>query len=56
MPGAIIAIGILKLSSSLDSLISLVLIGSTLGLIFAYLVRFCCCLATYRIKYGETVR
>ena len=40
MPGAIIAIGILKLSSSLDSLISLVLIGSTLGLIFAYLVRF----------------
>ena len=40
MPGAIIAIGMLKLSSSINELIPLILIGSTFGLIFSYIVRF----------------
>ena len=40
MPGAIIAIGMLKLNSSINELISLLLIGSTFGLIFSYTVRF----------------
>ena len=40
MPGAIIAIGMLKLSSSINGLIPLVLIGSIFGLIFSYTVRF----------------
>ena len=40
MPGAIIAIGILKLNSSINGMMSLIIIGSTSGLIFAYLVRF----------------
>lgn len=40
MPGAIIAIGILKLSSSINGIIPLMLIGSIFGLIFSYVVRF----------------
>ncbi len=40
IPGAIIAIGMLKLSGSINGLISLSLIGSTFGLIFSYTVRF----------------
>ena len=40
MPGAIIAIGILKLSSSIDGLIPLMLIGSIFGLLLSYIVRF----------------
>ena len=40
MPGAIIAIGILKLNSSIDGFISFMLIGSISGLIFSYVVRF----------------
>ena len=40
MPGAIIAIGILKLSSSINGIIPLMLIGSIFGLIFSYIVRF----------------
>ena len=40
IPGAIIAIGILKLSSAIEGLTSLLLIGSISGLIFSYVVRF----------------
>ena len=40
MPGAIIAIGILKLNSSINGFISFLLIGSISGLIFSYVVRF----------------
>ena len=40
MPGAIIAIGILKLNSSINGFISFMLIGSISGLIFSYVVRF----------------
>ena len=40
MPGAIIAIGVLKLNSSISGIMPLIIIGSTSGLIFAYLVRF----------------
>ena len=40
MPGAIIAIGMLKLNSSINELIPLLLIGSIFGLIFSYTVRF----------------
>ncbi len=40
MPGAIIAIGILKLSSSIEGFTSLLLIGSISGLVFSYVVRF----------------
>ena len=40
MPGAIIAIGILKLNSLIHGVISLVLIGSVSGLVFSYVVRF----------------
>ena len=40
MPGAIIAIGILKFSSAINDLVSIVLIGSIFGLIFSYIVRF----------------
>ena len=40
IPGAIIAIGILKLNSSINELSNLIITGSVLGLIFAYTVRF----------------
>tara|TARA_S200000501_G_scaffold143012_1_gene135031 strand:- start:340 stop:900 length:561 start_codon:yes stop_codon:yes gene_type:complete len=40
MPGAIIAIGVLKLNSSINVIMPFFIIGSTAGLIFAYLVRF----------------
>ena len=40
MPGAIVAIGILKFGSAINDLVSIVLIGSTFGLIFSYIVRF----------------
>jgi iron(III) transport system permease protein len=40
MPGAIIAIGVLKLNSSLNEIVPLIITGSILGLIFAYAVRF----------------
>ena len=40
MPGAIIAIGVLKLISSINVIMPFFIIGSTVGLIFAYLVRF----------------
>ena len=40
MPGAIIAIGILKLNSTINGFISFMLIGSISGLIFSYVVRF----------------
>ena len=40
MPGAIIAIGVLKLNSTISELTSFILIGSITGLIFSYLVRF----------------
>ena len=40
MPGAIIAIGVLKLYGSIDDYIPLIFIGSIAGLVFSYLVRF----------------
>ena len=40
IPGAIIAIGILKLNSSINELSNVIIIGSIFGLVFAYLVRF----------------
>ena len=40
MPGAIIAIGILKFGSAINDLVSIVFIGSIFGLIFSYIVRF----------------
>ena len=40
IPGAIIAIGILKLNSSINEFSNLMIIGSIFGLVFAYLVRF----------------
>ena len=40
MPGAIIAIGLLKLNSTINGILPLVIIGSISGLIFAYIVRF----------------
>jgi len=40
MPGAIIAIGVLKFGSAINNLVSIVLIGSIFGLIFSYIVRF----------------
>ncbi len=40
IPGAIIAIGVLKLNSSVNDLFSLIIIGSISGLIFSYAVRF----------------
>ena len=40
IPGAIIAIGILKLSSAMENFTSLLLIGSISGLVFSYIVRF----------------
>ena len=40
MPGAIVAIGILKFGSAINDLVSIVLIGSIFGLIFSYIVRF----------------
>ncbi len=40
MPGAIIAIGVLKLNNTMNSIYPLMLVGSISGLIFAYLVRF----------------
>ncbi len=40
MPGAIIAIGVLKLNDTINGIYPIMLVGSIIGLIFAYLVRF----------------
>ena len=40
MPGAIIAIGVLKLNGIIDEYISLIFVGTIGGLVFSYIVRF----------------
>ena len=40
MPGAIIAIGVLKLNGFINEYISLIVVGTIGGLVFSYIVRF----------------
>ena len=54
MPGAIIAIGILKLNSTINGFISFMLIGSISGLIFFICGKVSCrILATNRFQHGK---